>query len=103
VVVADGLTLTAVPLVAAMLPGVITPEPPLNVGTKLELAPASIVVGVALKPFISGGGPVISELPPPHPAKSKMATLTTTVNITEVTLRFMTTSIGAAEFGVTDG
>jgi hypothetical protein len=102
VVVADGLTLTAVPLVAAMLPGVITPEPPLNVGNKLELAPASIVVGVAPKPFISGG-PVISELAPPHPAKSKMATLTTTVNITEVTLRFMTASIYAAEFRVTDG
>jgi hypothetical protein len=101
--VADGATLTAVPVVAAMLPGVITPEPPLNVGIKLELVPASIVAGVALKPFISGGGPVIVELPPPHPVKSKMATLTTSANIREVTLRFMTASVCTAEFGVTDG
>jgi hypothetical protein len=77
VVFAVGLTLTAVPLVAAMLPGVIRPEPPLNTGIKLELDPASIVEGVAPKPLISGGGPVlVVELPPPQPTKSKMATLT---------------------------
>lgn len=92
-VVAVGLMLTAVPLVAAMLPGVMTPAPPLNVGIKLELAPASIVDGVALKPLIRGGGPVMVELPPPHPARSKMAALTTIANITEVTLRFMTAPI----------
>jgi len=78
VVVVVGLTLTGVPLVGTMLPGVITPEPPLNTGIKLELDPASIVEGLAPKPLISGGGPVlVVELPPPQPAKSKMATLAT--------------------------
>lgn len=103
VVVVVGLTLTAAPLVAVMPPGVIMPEPPLNVGIKLEFEPASIVDGEALKPLISGGGPVIVVELPPHPVKSKNATLTSTANITDVTFRFMKASICSTELKGTDG
>jgi hypothetical protein len=54
VVVAVGLTLTAVPLVTEMLPGVITPVPPANTPVRLELAPAAIVAGLATKLVIAG-------------------------------------------------
>jgi hypothetical protein len=96
--------LTAVPLVAAMLPGVITPEPPLNTPVKLELDPDSIADGLAAKLVIDAGGVVVVvELPVPQPAKSKMAALTTNASITEGTFRFMIASICATEFGDTDG
>jgi hypothetical protein len=49
VVVVAGLTLTAVPLVAGRLPGVITPAPPVNTPVRLELAPALIDAGLAPK------------------------------------------------------
>jgi hypothetical protein len=54
VVVVAGLTLTAVPLVAARLPGVITPVPPANTAVRLELPPAVIVAGAATKLVIVG-------------------------------------------------
>jgi hypothetical protein len=54
VVVAVGLTLTGVPLVTARLPGVITPVPPEKTAVRLELPPALIVVGVAVKLVITG-------------------------------------------------
>ena len=44
-----GLTLTAEPLVAVMLPGVITPVPPVKTAVKLLLAPEAIDVGLAVK------------------------------------------------------
>ena len=49
-----GLTLTAVPLVTAILPGVITPAPPANTAVRLELPPAPIVGGVATKLVMVG-------------------------------------------------
>lgn len=69
-----GLTDTAVPLVAAMLPGVITPDPPLNTPVKLELDPDSMVAGLAAKLEIDGDVPVDEPLPEPHPARLNMAT-----------------------------
>ena len=99
-----GLTLTGVPLVAAMLPGVITPGPPLNAGIKLELDPASMVEGLPAKPLISGGGPVlVVELPLPQPAKSKTATVAISATITDAAFRFMTASICPTELDVMDG
>ena len=44
-----GLTLTAVPLVTAMLPGVITPVPLANTPVRLVLDPEAIVAGLAIK------------------------------------------------------
>ena len=52
--VAVGLTLTGVPLVTAMLPGVIMPAPPVKTAVRLELVPAIIVVGFAAKLVIAG-------------------------------------------------
>jgi hypothetical protein len=55
-VVVVGLTLTAVPLVAGRLPGVITPVPPAKTAVRLELPPAVIVAGAATKLVIVGAG-----------------------------------------------
>jgi hypothetical protein len=60
VVVVAGLTLTAVPLVAARLPGVITPVPLANTAVKLELPPAPIIAGVATKLLIVGAGTTVT-------------------------------------------
>jgi hypothetical protein len=54
VVVAAGLTLTAVPLVTGRLPGVITPVPLTKSANRLELEPAPICAGVATKLVIAG-------------------------------------------------
>jgi hypothetical protein len=62
VVVALGVTLTAVPLVAARLPGVITPGPPANIPVRLALAPAVIAVGLTTK-LVMVAGAVVSPLP----------------------------------------
>ena len=51
-----GLTLTAVPLVTARLPGVITPVPLANTAVRLELPPTMIVGGAATKLVIVGAG-----------------------------------------------
>jgi hypothetical protein len=56
VVVVAGLTLNDVPLVAARLPGVITPVPPAKTAVRLELPPALIVAGAATKLVIVGAG-----------------------------------------------
>jgi hypothetical protein len=56
-----GLTLTAAPLVAARLPGVITPVPFVKTPVRLELDPLLIAAGLAAKLLIEG------ELPPPPP------------------------------------
>jgi hypothetical protein len=71
VVVVVGLTLTGVPLVTARLPGVITPVPFAKTAVRLELAPAPIVAGFAVKLVIDGatGGGWLDEPPQPvsHP------------------------------------
>jgi hypothetical protein len=54
VVVEVGLTLIALALVTEMIPGVITPEPPVKTAVRLLLAPEAIEVGVAVKLVIVG-------------------------------------------------
>jgi hypothetical protein len=49
-----GLTVTAVPLVAAILPGVMTPVPPEKTPVSVALWPAVIVVGLATKLVMTG-------------------------------------------------
>jgi hypothetical protein len=70
-VVAVGVTLTAVPLVAGRLPGVMTPVPPEKTPVRLALAPAVIDAGVAVKLVIEGAGPVVvvDDPEPPQPAR----------------------------------
>lgn len=94
-----GLTLTAVPLVAAMLPGVITPEPPVNTPVKLELDPDSIVVGLAAKLVIEASPPPppVEALPDPHAVKLQMPTLANATTTTESKLRFMMASTRETE------
>jgi len=59
-VVTVGLTLISVPLVAARLPGVITPVPFAKTAVRSELAPAAIVVGFATKLAIVGAGTTVT-------------------------------------------
>ena len=59
-VVAVGLTLTGVPLVTARLPGVITPVPLAKTAVRLELAPAVMVTGFAVKLVIAGAGTTVT-------------------------------------------
>src|SRR5580658_5241310 len=81
-VVDVGLTVTAVPLVAAMLPGVMTPVPPVKVPVRLELCPELIAAGLAAKLTIVGAVPPVPLGPlPPQPVSDtipspKMAAIT---------------------------
>jgi hypothetical protein len=52
--VSDGVTLTAVPLVARRLPGVITPVPLAKIPVREAVPPAVIDVGLAMKLVIAG-------------------------------------------------
>lgn len=55
-VVAVGLTVTPVPLVAGRLPGVMTPVPFWKTPVSVELPPEPIVAGLAVKLVIAGTG-----------------------------------------------
>jgi hypothetical protein len=54
-----GLTVTAVPLVAGIFPGVMTPVPPVKTAVRLLLVPDVIEVGLAVKLVMEGGGVVV--------------------------------------------
>jgi hypothetical protein len=74
------VTVTAVPLVTAMLPGVTTPVPPVKTAVRLELEPAAIEAGLAAKLVIVGGVlfPPPPLLPPPQPVNVIIASPETT-------------------------
>jgi hypothetical protein len=72
VVVVVGLTVTATPLVAARLPGVMTPVPFAKTPVRAALAPSAMEVGFAVKLLIDGGGGV-SVLADPVPQAVKPA------------------------------
>ena len=59
-VVAAGVTLTGVPLVAGRLPGVMTPVPPVKTAVRFELCPAVIVAGFAVKLEMIGAGTTVT-------------------------------------------
>jgi hypothetical protein len=61
--VAIGLTLTAAPLVAGILPGVITPVPLAKTPVSVVLAPTVIVAGLALK-LLMVGAMDLRKVPP---------------------------------------
>jgi hypothetical protein len=54
-VVEVGFTLTDLLLVTARLPGVMTPVPPVKTPVRLEVEPAAIDVGFAVKLEMEGG------------------------------------------------
>jgi len=68
-----GVTGISVPLVAAILPGVMTPVPPVKYPVRLLVEPASIWVGVAVKLVIFAALTVTvalaSALVPPDPVQ----------------------------------
>lgn len=77
-VVAAGLTLTAVPLVAARLPGVMTPVPLEKTPVRFVLVPAVIDKEPAAKLEMTGAG--LTGVPPPPeepPQPVKLALRTT--------------------------
>jgi hypothetical protein len=59
-VVVAGLTLTGVPLVTEIGPGVITPVPALKAAVSCEPDPELIVVGFAVKLVIVGTGSTVT-------------------------------------------
>ena len=77
VVLAVGVTMTGVPLVTAMFPGVIMPVPPVNAAVRLELLPEATVEGLAEKLEITGTG----------------STVTVAVAVTAVPLEGVTVSV----------
>jgi hypothetical protein len=60
--VSGGVTLTAFPLVTAMLPGVITPLPLAKTPVSLDEAPAVIDAGLAAKLVITGAAAALGVL-----------------------------------------
>jgi hypothetical protein len=54
VVVVVGETAIDMPLVTGMAPGLMTPDPPLKIGVKVEDVPTVIVADDAVKPLIDG-------------------------------------------------
>lgn len=59
-VLAVGLTFTAVPLVTGKLPGVMTPVPLAKTAVRAELPPAVIVAGLAVKLVMEGAGDTVT-------------------------------------------
>ena len=53
------MAVTAAPLVAAMLPGVITPVPPVKTPVRVALDPVVMVAGDAAKLVIDGAGTTV--------------------------------------------
>jgi hypothetical protein len=85
-----GVTVTAVPLVAAVLPGVMTPVPFANTPVKVAFCPAVIVAGFAVKlemEAAGGGGGGLEE--PPQPVKFARPRLITTTHVARTRSRFM--------------
>lgn len=75
VVVVVGLTVTGVPVVAAMLPGVIRPLPPVKTPVMVVLVPSVMAAEAAVKLVMLATGITGVELEePPQPAKPAMAT-----------------------------
>ena len=65
-----GFTVTATPLVAARLPGVMTPVPLEKTPVRLTFAPAEMELELAVKLEMAGGGGVIgADDPLPQPVK----------------------------------
>jgi hypothetical protein len=94
VVVLAGLTVTATPLEAAMLPGVMTPVPLAKTAVKLELPPAVMLAALAAKLVMDAGGVCMFTLPPQPvmPARPKVRVVM--AKIAKIGERFIGNSCG---------
>jgi hypothetical protein len=88
VVVAAGLTVTAVPLFAGILPGVMTPVPLAKTPVSVVFAPTVIVARLALK-LLMVGGMELWKLPP----NEETAMVRSQQSMSQVFLAFGNTSI----------
>jgi hypothetical protein len=88
-VVVVGLTVTAVPLVAGRLPGVMTPVPLEKTPVRVEEDPAAMVVGLAVKLVIEGVGGGVLDDPPPQPVKLARLSVRVTASGARTKRRFM--------------
>lgn len=90
---AVGLTLTPAPLVAAKLPGVITPVPFAKTPVRVALDPAVMVVGLAVKLVIvgcaGGGGVWVLDDPLPQPLKPARPRIRVMASEAKTSRRFM--------------
>ena len=68
-----GLTVTATPLVAGRLPGVMTPVPFTNTPVRVALDPTVIEAEFAVKLVIEGGGGCVCVLDDPPPQLVRIA------------------------------
>jgi hypothetical protein len=91
-VVAVGVTVTAVPLTAAIFPGVITPVPPEKAPVRVALCPSVMVDGFATKLEMAAGGVVFPEpeLDPPQPIKPVRQKLNAVVKTAKTESRLIT-------------
>ena len=88
--VAVGLTVTAVPLIAGRFPGVMTPVPFTKTPVNVALAAAVMVAGFATKLEMEGtggGGGVLDE--PPQPIRLPKLRLSATAHATGARIRFI--------------
>jgi len=85
-----GVTVTAVPLTAAILPGVITPVTLTNTPVKVVLCPAVIVAELVVKLVMEaagGGGVEFDE--PPQPDKQARPTVSAMPQVARARYRFI--------------
>jgi len=92
-----GETLTAVPLVAVMFPGVMTPVPLVNIPVRFADPPAVTAVGLAVKLVIAGSeaeDPPLNELHPVRMARGRHRTNVQRANtVTRIVAPFVTKAI----------
>jgi len=86
-----GLTLTPTPLVAEILPGVMTPVPFAKTPVRVALVPFVMEVGFAAKLLIEGGGGGggVLDDPAPQPVKLARPRLRVIASGARITKRFM--------------
>jgi hypothetical protein len=74
-----GATLTAMPLVMGMFPGVMTPAPPLKVAMRLVLPPLAMLSGDVVKEEMAGAVTIDIETVAKLAGVAEMAARTTAV------------------------
>ena len=86
-----GVTLTAVPLVTAMFPGVIMPVPSAKTPVRLAVPPTVTAVGLAVKLVMVGEGEKNAVLQPVRPTRLRLRAKAQRANtVTRIIVPFVT-------------